>query len=320
MTDLNRAIEDQMIEMILADGILTELSQEEMDAELIRQLLADEQLDKLDLLAVAKMNVEELISRMLIDDGQNTEEEPLELSQEPENKPVALSEGSGERISIFIDGLAVEAKIVLNSAAAGENSPSETEIYQALANRGIISGIKEPFVERLAAYPVYDRRFKIAEGGMPINGEDGQAIFHFDTSVQLTPNVTDGDIVDYKELDFAKNVKKGEVLCDLIPPTKGQEGRSIFGGPLPGSDGSPTPITCGNNTRLSEDGRQILADCDGQVFLKDNKICVSRVMTVDNVDTSTGNIFFVGTINIRGDVRAAALRYAPAVMSSSRAQ
>ena len=53
---------------------------------------------------------------------------------------------------------------------------------------------------------------------------------------------------------------------------------------------------------MSEDKREIYSQVDGHVTLVDNKVFVSNVMTVENVDLSTGDIEYEGNLQVNGNV------------------
>jgi uncharacterized protein (DUF342 family) len=59
----------------------------------------------------------------------------------------------------------------------------------------------------------------------------------------------------------------------------------------------------GKNVHLAEDNLSVLADINGQAVMAAGKICVETVLNVDkNVDMNTGNIIFLGTVIVPGNV------------------
>lgn len=291
---------------VLADPLLREHLPAHVDRELLTRQMEDPTLRGIDLDQLAEMDMEELLTSSLthsiaieemerrLREGQDEEEASADRKQE--------TAGELERICISVDGLGVEAKIVLHEPKEGEAAPDEKEIREALRCHGIVSGIKEEFIVRLAERPVYDRRFKIAQGQLPVDGEDGRVIFHFETDFDLSPSIDSNGIADYKELGYARNVKEGDLLCEIFYPTQGKDGFSVFGERIPGKPGKPIDIVSGANTVMTEDKTKILAACDGQVRLRGKRVTVSRVLAVDRVDASTGNILFVGTVYVREDI------------------
>lgn len=301
---MTRTYQPVTVTSLLQDPFFKKICPKNFNRGILERELADTRVMKLDLDELAKASPEDLEALPLFH-GTAEKKEPgapaREEERETEWSDDDFSLGS-RAATVLIGSQEAEAKIILNEPAYDAPPPTEAVIRQALTDAGVVHGIRDEFVTRLAERPIYGRRFKIAEGSAPVDGEDGKVIFYFDTKAELSPRVGEGGLVDYKSLDYAKNVKKGDLLCEIFPPTQGADGVSVRGEILPGKPGTPAEITAGSNTAASEDGRQIRAACDGQVRLKGTKVSVSRVLTVDRVDGSTGNILFVGSVQINGDV------------------
>ena len=58
----------------------------------------------------------------------------------------------------------------------------------------------------------------------------------------------------------------------------------------------------GHNIEISEDRRRLTSLVDGHVSLVEGKVFVSDVYEVENVDLSTGNIDFEGSVQVNGNV------------------
>jgi len=109
--------------------------------------------------------------------------------------------------------------------------------------------------------------------------------------------------IDLKELNFIQNCKKGSLLAQLGKPVDPIDGTDIFGKNLPAARGGAHPaFTAGPGTLLTDDGRQITAEIDGNAKLKDNKVIIEPLIAVENVDYSNGNMDFNGSIDISGRV------------------
>lgn len=225
----------------------------------------------------------------------------LDADEAPQDEDTLEEEVSDDGIQISVDDMGVTARIMLHRRA-GLSAPGEAELRSALVKKKIICGLKMPVLTRLSERAIYNRFFKIATGRLPVDGDDGQVIFHFSREIDLAPRIGEDGTADYKELDYVQNVKEGSILCDIIAPTKGRNGVNVFGKIIPSKPGNEATVKCGENTVLSKDQHHILAACDGQVHYKNGEVIVSRVLLLDRVDNATGNISFVGTVKIKGDV------------------
>lgn len=163
-------------------------------------------------------------------------------------------------------------------------------------------GLKEDELKQLLSNQYCNEKVCIAEGISPIDGKDGYIKYHFDFDKKLTPKLLEDDTVDYRELGIVNNVRKGDVLAELVPPTEGQKGYKVTGEPIPYKKGKIPRFKYGKNVRLLDNGLYLVSKIDGLVELKDGRIMVSEVFEVDNVDSKVGNINFNGSVIVRGNV------------------
>ncbi len=184
---------------------------------------------------------------------------------------------------------------------------SYEEVYQAIQDRGIVSGIKESDIRELIQNKKYNYKYIIATGQPSTNGEDAKIIFNFDPKGlnKLRPRQNDDGTVDFKNLEGMKNVKKGELLATKIPATQGVDGYNILGKVLKGRKGKDARLPRGKNTITSEDGLKLFASEEGRLLYEDGKVSVSTTMLVrGDVDSSIGNIDFLGNVVITGIVHS----------------
>jgi uncharacterized protein (DUF342 family) len=98
-------------------------------------------------------------------------------------------------------------------------------------------------------------------------------------------------------------VVESQPLAKKIPPEKGSPGRTVTGNQLPARDGKDIALPLGKNVHVGEDGVTVIADMSGQVVEANGKINVEPVYTVNgNVSLKTGNIIFLGTVVVNGNV------------------
>ncbi|MEG1165911.1 MAG: FapA family protein, partial [Oscillospiraceae bacterium] len=302
------------IEDLLSDEIIRTRLGSQYNKGLILHQLMDPTLMGLDLDELCDMDIDVLISTVLqaqefvmIDQARFMEMLELErvgLEHPPVqvcSVPNELSDGE-KLLRITFDDSMVEAYIQIAEPENGGSPPDECDFRTALLRSGVLYGIKDDYIDRLVQHPIYNRKIKIAQGKQALSGTDGKVSYHFTPIFDLAPKIDEHGVADYKALDFVQNVKKGDLLCDIVQPTAGTTGISITGEPITGSAGKPSGLVCGTNTVLSEDRTKLYAVCDGQVFLKRKTVYVRRVLTIDNVDAATGNILFVGSVHVKGDV------------------
>lgn len=208
------------------------------------------------------------------------------------------------RIVVTVSPDELKAFVTLYSNGENKGTVTAGDILAALADQRVTYGIKQEAVNYCSSNPVYDESFCIAEGVAAQNGKNGSVIFHFDTAVEKTPTVSEDGRINYRELNLIQSVKAGQVLCTLVPPLPGSQGVTVKGRIIPAVNGKPAIMPKGKNVTVSEDGQTLYAAIDGEVeLLEQSKVSVyvNHEIPAD-VDNSTGNINFVGSVIVRGNV------------------
>ncbi|WP_334072960.1 MULTISPECIES: FapA family protein [Paenibacillus] len=186
-------------------------------------------------------------------------------------------------------------------------SCTKDAMYQFLQHHGIKYGIQDDIVERFAINPreYFYSKTPIAIGLDPEPGEDGKIRYAVQLEdVRYKPLETDDGKVDYKEITRLNNVRKGQLIAELVPPLPGRPGTAVTGEPIPNKSGKEARFKVGKNVVLNPEQTAMYAAIDGLVTVTDKgKLNVFPVYEINgDVDYSTGNIDFVGTVVIRGNV------------------
>lgn len=181
---------------------------------------------------------------------------------------------------------------------------SRDMIYQSLTSQGISYGLDTALLDRLA----HDREryfslHLIAKGKPAFDGRNGNIVDYVPRAIERVLEVNEFGQVDYTALNLICNVEEGQEICRLIRPTEGEPGRTVLDQEIPAKSGVSVPLPKGRNTEASEDGEALLASIPGHVEFTGRAFQVKPVLDIDgDVDFSTGNIKFVGDVNIKGDV------------------
>lgn len=231
------------------------------------------------------------------DNAQDSETDQEDTNEElftSDDDPIFELKVSSDRLFAFI-----KAKF-----DSPEREITKKEVINFLKQQNIKYGICEEEIEDFCKSKDYYQETVVARGKPPVNGDDGEIEYKFSKRVNLQPTVRDDGTVDYKELGFVQSVSKGEVLCELKPATAGEPGIDVYGDPIPHSEGKNPEFPPGENTTVSEDGTKLLAAKDGCIVFNSRTVSVKEIFILDgDVDTSSGNIIFNGTVKINGDVR-----------------
>ncbi|WP_020615259.1 DUF342 domain-containing protein [Paenibacillus daejeonensis] len=181
------------------------------------------------------------------------------------------------------------------------------ELEQWLRSHGIVHGFDLPQLAQITASlaAFQGKKCLVAAGTAPQNGEDGRIELAYDLDhSHARPKEQDDGKVDFREVNQLQNVKRGQVIARKIPATAAIPGTAVTGEMLFGKDGKEARFKIGKNVVLGPDEMTLYAAIEGLVTRTErDKINVFPVYEVNgDVDYKIGNIDFVGTVVIRGNV------------------
>ena len=206
-------------------------------------------------------------------------------------------------LSLKIEENDMKAYVVFSSPGPGGSDIIKDTLLSFLKNNSVIYGVDDNKVEDTIDHPFYNEPVLVAEGTPPVNGKDAVIKYNFNTEVIPAFMKEKGGKIDFKDKNLVQNVVAGQILAEKTPAEKGVKGRTVTGRPLDAKNGSDAEMKIGNNVELSSDGLKVTASCNGQVMMLNEKITVENVYVVDgDVNLSTGNIHFLGTVMVKGSV------------------
>ncbi len=178
-------------------------------------------------------------------------------------------------------------------------------IISSLNVKRVKSGIDEEAIDSFLKDRHYCTDYVLAKGKEAVNGQSAHIEYFFRTIHNYEPKHNEDGSVDYKELNLISIVSEGDKLAELHPAVPGENGYSVYGDIIKAAGTKSLVLLHTQNTRVSEDGKELFATCSGHANLHSGKVFVSNVYKVDgDVGSKTGNVKFDGTINIPGSVRS----------------
>ncbi|SER56222.1 DUF342 domain-containing protein [Salisediminibacterium halotolerans] len=191
-------------------------------------------------------------------------------------------------------------------APAPENLTYE-ELNAFLQQSGVSAGLKHDVIAAVISGDVLPP-VVIAEGKAPKAGKD--AFLWTVLDEQAASDIRNEELetksrVNLREVIDIPTVRSGEVVGKKIHPTAGTDGTGVNGEVLPGKNGKDLTLRPGKNTRINDDADEITSAIDGQISVEPRLVHVYPVYEVNgDLDLKTGNLDFIGNINIRGNVPA----------------
>lgn len=182
------------------------------------------------------------------------------------------------------------------------------QLHQALLHGGVRRGIDWGLLRRIPGLePRYFVPFAVARGVPALAGRDGAVIDRIPRGwEEQTPpeGLTDAGCAVQALL---RRIGEGDILCEIVPPGPGRPGHTVTGEALPAPDGQAAPVPSGRNTRLSPDGRFLVAGCDGHVSFSGRGFQVKPVLHLYEQDLDACPVVkFLGDVHIHCDLPAGA--------------
>ncbi len=175
-------------------------------------------------------------------------------------------------------------------------------IYQELAKQKVVYGIQEDKLAQVLKKEEFNKVFLIAQGISPENGEDAKITLKFKKEKEYKLEEVGGRI-DFKEMNPITIVKETEIIAVKTKATAGKPGITVTGKLIPAQPGKDIPFPDGKNIEVSTDGLELRTTTSGRIIFDKDKINIEPIYEINgNVDYSTGNIDFPGTVIINGDV------------------
>ena len=198
----------------------------------------------------------------------------------------------------------MQATAFFYAPSEGAELMTPEELLKDLIFKKIRFGIQKENIEAFFARREYCTPIVVAQGQPPRQGKDAVVEYHFSTDLHARPTMKEDGSVDYFHLNLINHCHQGDLLATLTPADPGEAGQSVYGETTRPRAVKILNLHYGKNVTLSEDKLSISAAVDGHVSLQDGKVVVSNVLNIENVDVSTGNIEYDGSVEVSGDVAA----------------
>ncbi|MDR0454017.1 MAG: FapA family protein [Deferribacteraceae bacterium] len=211
------------------------------------------------------------------------------------------------KVLITLEQNGVEAYISIYPALGSGKNLSKDEIYETISDEGIKVSVDKVAVEKAAKmhHENYIVDHILFATGIPAHkGRDAVISVQF-SAADKKPKLNADGTVDFKNIDNVIHAKKGDILITKRPATMGLKGLTVKNAEIIPHPGKDVDIFQGEGVMLNPTGTSYIALQDGYVEFKNGLLAVHNVLFINkDVDFSTGNIKFNGTVHIRGDVLA----------------
>lgn len=174
-----------------------------------------------------------------------------------------------------------------------------TEITNELGKAGIKFGIiKENIIKAVTTNGC--QNLLIAKGKKPIDDKPSEVNILFDLGDKASFDSDSMEKIDYKNVYSISNIDVGQVLAQIIPEVPGENGKNIKGDEIKRKTIKSKPIKAGDGCKIEDN--KVIATRPGRPSSKNGILSVNNVYNIQDVNIRSGNINFIGDVEINGTV------------------
>lgn len=224
-------------------------------------------------------------------------------------KTILELEAESTRVQLLCEVEEGGTKLFLTASLLQDSDapiPTFSELRQLLLEHVFEDFLHEEVLkdiaERLARGEEISRR-RIAKGKESEQGIDGKLLL---LVKPMTLMAGSGEYVSPHHIKYFDNLEPGVIVARIYPPKSGRDGLDVFGKPIKASAGVPVEVEIGEGLekRSTDSGFETLS-ATTYGYLEDNSKGIRVVETLSlrsDVDYRTGDVEFVGSVEIRGNV------------------
>jgi uncharacterized protein (DUF342 family) len=212
---------------------------------------------------------------------------------------------SGDRITAFV---------TIHPPTGAGRSTTAQDVVEALRSRGVVYGFRDAeivsAIHRAEELNQVQQRVIGAQGIIPQDGRDAQVLWKIDESIVTAPLPLrpDGE-PDFFKFEAQRFVKMGQEIANVIPARPGTPGKTITAPVIsvPANAGRDPLLQAGAGIRVSEDRTQFVAEADGIVELRKDRLSV-RPLTLIDGDLVNPSGRYPGGVIIRGSLTSGSIK------------
>jgi uncharacterized protein (DUF342 family) len=176
---------------------------------------------------------------------------------------------------------------------------TKAEIKELIQSKGIRFGIIEEELDVICNE--YEVNNVLIVKGLPANDDVPDEIqVLFKESEELIDYEESDERVDYRNRFVIANVNVGDIIGRIVPGRSGSDGKDIFGISIKRKTSKKVVVKIGEGCKL--ESNNIIAAQEGKPAYRANTFVVNKLYKVDQVDLKSGNIDFVGNVEVVGNV------------------
>ena len=246
------------------------------------------------------VNEKDKVEYKIVED-ENTKEISVHVSKDKMKAFINVKYGNNSNVMLkdsdWNENLYLKCEPKSNSTLEKYNM---VDIKDLLKNNNVIKGIDENKIKEVCESGTGGQNLEVARGVEPIDDIPSTLKILFDIGEKNITASTEEKKIDYKNVYSIVNVKEGDILAEIIPRIDGENGYNVCGEELKRKFSKNRPIKIGEGCKI--DNNKIISTRNGRPSSKNGVISVNSVYKVQNVDLKSGNVKFIGDIEIEQGV------------------
>jgi uncharacterized protein (DUF342 family) len=228
------------------------------------------------------------------------------VTMDEQKLKVSLYIEPGYKLNRTVEDIELDHHIELRTVVSqtNHNTLKYEEVIKKLEELRVKHGFNQDEILR-AIEATEPGKFEIVTGIQPKPGKDGWVELFVDLGTREGPKEKQDGRVDFREIKQNPTVERGKVIGVIHPPVPGKIGYTVTNEPLPAPQTFPITIKLMKGVVVvdeklvsTESGRPQM-EKRGQLV----KVGVMQKLTQKgDVDLSSGNIRFMGDVEIQGEV------------------
>jgi uncharacterized protein (DUF342 family) len=210
------------------------------------------------------------------------------------------------KADVFISSDKMQCKLSIAPANGGDNLSLE-QLTEQLNKEKIAEHLIDTEVLKSALEKSLNgeeiKQLLVAEGKEPVNGEDTQFTLLLNVPEHKDTTLEEDGTTNYYETRQYPSINIGTELMRKSEPTKGTPGYNVFGKEIKARNGKVIRFAKFKNAEIAKDDENLLvATMKGHPVIGPKSVSIDDILSLRNVDLSTGNIHFDGSVEVAGNV------------------
>ncbi|CDM68709.1 Hypothetical protein CM240_1551 [Clostridium bornimense] len=174
---------------------------------------------------------------------------------------------------------------------------NKDEVIKQIKEMGIYTEIFEESIENVIEDNI--ENLLISRGKDKIDDEEDKIVEHYKNKKDKDKY---SDRIDYKNIGYVEPVLKNQLVWEIIRGNKGKDGLDVFGNVIKHKIKQDKKLEIYEN--VYSIGDKYFASIDGKPYIQGKLVSIRNLHQIEgDVDMKTGNITFVGDVEILGDIK-----------------